>query len=159
MDANRRIRMADEVRAKVARLPSLPTAKLRSVWEEVFVSPAHPKVRREVMIPILAYRIQELAYGGLQKETITRLQKVGRELEKAPEGLKSGQMKTGTRLLRHWGGDTHEVTVTDDGYSYRGKVYKSLSSVARQITGTRWSGPLFFGLTANGEEKAGTQNA
>jgi Protein of unknown function (DUF2924) len=100
------------------------------------------------MIPILAYRIQEQAYGGLNPFTHKRLQKLAAELEhkqKARLPL-SPQLKTGTQLLRQWQGEMHEVLVVDGGFEYRGKQYESLSEIARQITGTRWSGPLFFGL-------------
>ena len=93
-------------------------------------------------------RLQEQAYDGLKPATRKRLQKLTAELEqsrKSPLALLP-QLKTGTKLLRQWQGEMHEVLVADEGFEYRGKRYESLSEIAREITGTRWSGPLFFGL-------------
>jgi|ERR1039458_1065897 hypothetical protein len=140
--------MADEISAKLEELPNLQTSKLRVLWQELFAKPAHPKLRRDLMIPILAYRIQEKAYGGLKPSTRKRLQKLAEELEQDPNAQlrPNQQIKTGTKLVRQWQGQTHEVMVVDEGFDYRGKRYQSLSEIAREITGTRWSGPLFFGL-------------
>ena len=101
------------------------------------------------MVPFLAYRIQENAYGGLKPATRFKLRRIARELEKSgasPELRIQRKIKPGTCLLRHWRGEEHEVLVTDSGYEYRGASFSSLSPIARQITGTRWSGPAFFGL-------------
>jgi hypothetical protein len=140
--------MSYEISAKLDELPRLRTAKLRTMWQELFDKPVHPKLRRELMIPILAYRIQEKAYGGLKPSTRKRLQRLADELEQDPKAQiqPNQQIKTGTKLLRQWQGETHNVMVVDDGFDYRNKRYESLSEIARQITGTRWSGPLFFGL-------------
>ena len=97
----------------------------------------------------LAYRIQELAYGGLKPETIERLEALAEQID---GGAGSGKSRTddrpiaGTRLIREWQGVEHCVTVRDDDFEYQGRPYKSLSAVARAITGTRWNGSLFFGL-------------
>jgi hypothetical protein len=139
--------MSKEISDIVAELPRLPKIRLLAIWQELLAKPAPPRIRRELMIPILAYRIQENAFGGLKKETFARLRKLAQELEKHRSGsCLANRIKPGTRLLRLWQGTTHEVTVSNGGYLYRGKRYKSLSVIARQITGTRWSGPLFFGL-------------
>jgi hypothetical protein len=107
-------------------------------------------MRRELMIPVLAYRIQEQAYGGLSQQTLNKLRQLARDLERNPKALtRMRPIKPGTRIIREWDGDTHEVTVVRDGYSYRGKHFVSLSAIARKITGTRWSGPLFFGLRSS----------
>jgi hypothetical protein len=140
--------MPTEISTKLQELPHLPKAELLALWQELFAQPAHPRLRRNLMIPILAYRIREQAYGGLKLSTRKRLQKLTAELEqrrKAPLALLP-QLKTGTKLLRQWQGEMHEVLVVDEGFEYRGKRYDSLSEIAREITGTRWSGPLFFGL-------------
>jgi hypothetical protein len=100
------------------------------------------------MIPILAYRLQEQAYGGLNPSTRKRLHKLGAQLEqnqKVPLSLLP-ELRPGTKLLRQFQGEMHEVLVVNEGFEYRGKRYQRLSEIARQITGTRWSGPLFFGL-------------
>jgi hypothetical protein len=140
--------MSPEISAKLQELPRLPTPELLALWQELFAQPAHPRLRRNLMIPILAYRIQENAYGRLKPSTRNRLQKLAAELDqnrKAPLSL-APQLKAGTKLLRQFQGEMHEVRVGDEGFEYRGKRYESLSEIARQITGTRWSGPLFFGL-------------
>ena len=140
--------MSTEISTKLQELPRLPRPELLALWRELFAQPAHPKLRRDLMIPILAYRIQENAYGGLKPSTRQSLQKLAANLEqnrKAPL-LLTLQLKPGTKLLRQFQGEIHEVLVVDEGFEYRGKRYKTLSEIARQITGTRWSGPLFFGL-------------
>jgi hypothetical protein len=149
--------MSNEISSRLEELPRLRTAKLRVLWQELFEKPVHPKLRREMMIPILAYRIQEKAYGGLKPYTLRRLQKLAQELERDPKAQLQDhqQIKTGTKLLRQWQGETHDVIVVDDGFDYRNKRYKSLSEIARQITGTRWSGPLFFGLKQPRKARSG----
>jgi hypothetical protein len=140
--------MATEISTKLQELPHLPKLELLALWRELFAKPAHPGLRRNLMIPLLAYRLQEQAYGGLKPSTYKRLQKLAAELEqnrKAPLRI-APQLRAGTKLLRQWQGKMHEVLVADEGFEYRGKRYDSLSEIARQITGTRWSGPLFFGV-------------
>jgi hypothetical protein len=140
--------MPTEISNKLQELPRLPKPELLALWRELFAKPAHPRLRRNLMIPLLAYRLQEQAYGGLKPATRKRLQKLTAELEqsrKSPLALLP-RLKTGTKLLRQWQGEMHEVLVADEGFEYRGVRYESLSEIARQITGTRWSGPLFFGL-------------
>src|ERR1022692_766474 len=140
--------MSTEINTKLQELPHLPKPELLALWQELFARSAHPRLRRNLMIPILAYHIQERAYGGLTPSTRKCLQKLAANLEqnrKAPL-LLTPQLKPGTKLLRQFQGEMHEVLVGDEGFEYRGKRYESLSEIARQITGTRWSGPLFFGL-------------
>lgn len=137
----------EDIRQRIKELPTLERPQLLDLWVTNFGKPAPLGIRRELMIPILAYRIQEQAHGGLKKETIARLRKITQGFEGRPtSSRRSNRIKTGTRIVRQWGGKPHEVTVVNDGYLYRGTTYKSLSEIARQITGTRWSGPLFFGL-------------
>jgi hypothetical protein len=140
--------MSTEITAKLQELPHLPKPKLLALWRELFAKPAHPRLRRNLMVPILAYRLQEQAYGGLKPSTRKRLQKLAAELEQYRRASLAPvpQLRAGTRLLRQWQGQMHEVVVVDEGFDYRSKRYESLSEIARQITGTRWSGPLFFGL-------------
>ena len=140
--------MSNEISAKVAELPHLDPPKLRALWQELFGRPAHPKIRRDLMIPILAYRLQEKAYGGLKPSIRKRLAKLAGELVENPKaGLAQvPRIKSGTKLIREWKGEHHEVLVVDRGFEYHGNSYSSLSEIAREITGTRWSGPAFFGL-------------
>jgi hypothetical protein len=149
--------MTTEISTKIQELPRLPKPELRALWQELFAKPAHRKLRRNLMIPILAYHLQEQAYGGVKAATRKRLQQLAAELEqnqKAPSRL-APQLKAGTKLLRQFQGEIHEVLIAYDGFEYRGKRYVSLSEIARQITGTRWSGPLFFGLRPARKARSG----
>ncbi len=95
-------------------------------------------------------RVQELAYGGLKPETVKRLEALGEQLDGGDR--KRSRIRAdltpivGTRLIREWQGVEHVVTVTADGFDWQGRPYKSLSAIARAITGTRWNGWVFFGL-------------
>ena len=134
---------------RIAQLPQLSKAELAELWQRLYRKPAPIGFRREVLIPFLAYRIQELAYGGLKPSIRAELRQIARSLMKDPassELLIRPRIKPGTRLLREWRGVTHAVFVTSSGYEYGGASYRSLSEIARKITGTRWSGPAFFGL-------------
>ena len=118
------------------------------MWRELFGGEPPPYNRR-FLESRLAYRIQELAYGGLKPETVKRLEALGGEIDGCNlvmRRIRAGQKPiAGTRLIREWQGVEHAVTVREDGYEYRGAPYKSLSSIARAITGTRWNGWVFFG--------------
>jgi hypothetical protein len=147
--------MTNDISSRIKQLPKMSTPDLRALWRQVFSTPPHPKLRRELIIPILAYRLQEQAYGGLSHETLSKLKRLAKDLARRPSAVAAmGRIKPGTRMIRQWAGDTHEVTVMWDGYCYRGKHYKSLSAIARQITGTRWSGPAFFGIKARTSDRA-----
>lgn len=134
---------------RIAALKTMPTPALRKQWRELFGT-MPPPFNRRYLESRLAYRIQELAYGGLKPQTLKRLAKLGDELD-GGDRLKSrirADIKpiVGTRLLREWQGVEHVVTVTVDGYEWQGRPYKSLSFIARAIAGTRWNGWVFFGL-------------
>jgi hypothetical protein len=102
---------------------------------------------RNILVRAIAYRIEERAFGGLDRSTRRSLDRAAADLaagrSPAPHAPK---FKPGTRLLREWQGRVHEVIVLEKGVEYRGKPWPSLAAVAREITGTRWSGPRFFGL-------------
>ena len=106
------------------------------------------------MIPILAYRMQEQAFGSLSADSRRRLRHLARVFAADPNARIPSVpgIKPGTRLVRQWQGQVHVVTVEEKGYEYEGTPYQSLSQIAGLITGTRWSGPLFFGL--KGKEPA-----
>lgn len=128
------------------RLPSYDRADLLNLWESSFGRSASPGLRRELMIPILAFRIQELAHGGLKSGTKSKLQEVIASLNSnSRNSIFRGKFKAGTKLIREWKGKVHEVMITTDGFEYQGEIYKNLSPIACRITGTHWSGPAFFG--------------
>ena len=139
----------DTVLARIAALKTTPTTKLKEQWMALFDQPAPPYNRR-FLESRLAYRIQELAYGGLKPETVRRLEQLGEQLDGgniAVRRLRGNDIPiAGTRLIREYQGVEHIVTVMPNGYEWRGRPYKSLSAIARAITGTRWNGLLFFGL-------------
>ena len=140
--------MADPVLAQLAALKTAPVAGLKQKWRELFEGEPPPYNRR-FLESRLAYRIQELAYGGLSPETLERLDALADELEgKGSKRRSSLQNRpiAGTRLIREWRGVEHSVTVRQEDFEYQGRPYKSLSAIARAITGTRWNGLVFFGL-------------
>jgi hypothetical protein len=111
------------------------------------------------LVRALGYHIQEKAYGGLRPATRRRLLKLAREIESGAKIalFEAPKIKPGTRLVRGWRGDTHVVTVLEEGLEYRDKRYGSLSEIARLVTGTRWSGPAFFGLKAGSGRSEGSK--
>ncbi len=139
----------DPIPARLAALKNMNTPELKAQWRKLFDSEP-PPFNRRYLESRLASRIQELAYGGLKQETIRRLERLGEELDGGDRSKSRirADLKpiVGTRLIREWQGVEHVVTVTADGYEWQGRPYKSLSSVARAITGTRWNGWVFFGL-------------
>jgi hypothetical protein len=132
----------------IESLNDLDGATLKALWVERFGCAPPLRARKSLLVDCLAYRIQEQAFGGLALSIRTRLKKLANDVAegKKPDLLFRPTIKPGTRLIRSWGGQTHEVQVLDDGFTYRDRRYSNLSEIARVITGSRWSGPLFFGL-------------
>jgi Protein of unknown function (DUF2924) len=132
---------------RLASLPRLGKPALGELWLRLFKREP-PAMRKALMLQIVAYRLQEQALGGLSEPSRRRLRQLARALEDDPNASVSTRpsIKPGTRLVRQWKEQVHVVEVETEGYEYKGARYKSLSEIARLITGTRWSGPLFFGL-------------
>lgn len=148
---------ADVIR-KLAELERLPSGELKQRWVEMIGSEP-PGYNRTFLIKRLSYRIQELAYGGLRPETRAKLDEVldgagydelGRPGAQPKPQLPGNGIVPGTVLVRDFQGVRHTVTVLADGFEYRGKPYRSLSAIAREISGTQWNGPSFFGLRGKG---------
>jgi hypothetical protein len=140
--------MPDTVLAQLAALKAAPVADLKQKWRDLF-DREPPPYNRRFLEGRLAYRIQELAYGGLSEETVERLDALADELDcKKPRHRSSLDTRpiAGTRLIREWKDAEHCVTVRQENFEYQGRPYKSLSAIARHITGTRWNGLVFFGL-------------
>jgi hypothetical protein len=139
----------------LAEIQRLGVPELRERWRELFGTEP-PAYRQDRMVARLAYRIQELAYGGLSGWATARLDQIADDVDgsRRPEGglahmkrqRQDGQLTPGTRFVREWQGERHEVTVTESGFEYRGRNFRSLSAIARTMTGTQWNGPAFFGL-------------
>ena len=151
--------MSETVLAQVAALKTTPTHELKAQWRELFGTEP-PPFNRKYIESRLAYRVQEVAFGGLKPETVRRLRELGEQLDGGKVAIRKARLDqdrpiAGTRLIREWQGIEHTVTVLTEGYEHQGRPYKSLSAVARAITGTRWNGPLFFGLRRSGEGRGG----
>jgi hypothetical protein len=147
----RAIQDATACREALARLPELDLGELRQQWRALYKADASPHLSRELMLRAVAYRTQEVALGGLRPERQRQLRQFAQQLKEGRERRirPCPEVKPGTRLVREWQGRTYEVLVLDDGFSWQGTSYRSLSALARTITGTAWSGPLFFGLKPN----------
>ena len=127
---------------------------LRAKWKELHRQDA-PKISRNLLTLGIAYRRQELEFGGLDKATLRKLRTVAKSLRETGQvGPSSGlSLKPGSRLVREWNGRTHTITVTEEGFEYAGRQFSSLTKIAQTITGTRWSGPRFFGLEAKNKNR------
>src|SRR6202022_989986 len=141
-------RQTDASREALSRLPKLDISELREEWRRLYETDASPHLSRELLIRAVAHRTQEAALGGLRPELQRQLRHIAQEVKQTGEGERRfrPQLKPGTRVMREWQGRTYEVVVLDDGFSWQGTRCNSLSAIARKITGTAWSGPLFFGL-------------
>ena len=137
------------VLARVMALKTTPTSELKQQWRDLFGTEP-PPFNRRYLESRLAYRIQELSFGGLKPETRERLRALGEQFDGGDVVTRRARADdrpiAGTRLVREWAGIEHVVTVLPHGYEWQGRPYKSLSAVARAITGTRWNGWTFFGL-------------
>ena len=134
--------------SEVAALPKKSTQELNQLWRKLFETDP-PQAGKDYLVRRLAYRVQELAHGGLSQAAETILDGLGQG--KVVQGKLTAKPECaipapGARLIREWQGVEYVVTVLDDGFEHQGRKFKSLSAVAKAITGTHWSGPLFFGL-------------
>ena len=142
---------ATACREALARLPKLGLGELRQQWRVLYKAEASAYLSRELLLQAVAYRMQEVARGGLRPERQRQLRQFAQQLNGSQEVRRRPrpELKPGTRLVREWQGRTYDVLVLDDGFSWQGTSYRSLSALAGKITGTAWSGPLFFGLKPN----------
>lgn len=143
--------MSEALEREIAALPNMNLAQLQAKWRSRLKEALPAHVRKQLLVPLLAYKLQEQAYGGLRPEIRRQLERIATRYRRDPGAKKVAirepqRIKPGTRLLRQWNGRTHQVTVVEKGFEYDGECHKSLSVIARKITGTRWSGPLFFGI-------------
>ena len=148
---SRALRNVRACREALARLPELELSELRQQWRARYKSDPSPHLSRELLLRAVAYRMQEVALGGLRPECQRQLRHIAQQFNETGAIRRRArvELKSGTRLVREWQGRTYEVLVLDDGFSWQSTHYCSLSAVARKITGTPWSGPLFFGLKQN----------
>jgi hypothetical protein len=136
----------EAIEAEIGRVQSLDLDGLRTLWHVTFRSCPPPAFTKDLMARFLGWHIQDQARGGLDPETAMHLDGLARG-DKLGED-RPRRLKPGTVLLREYQGERHTVTVVANGYVWRETTYASLSTIARAITGTAWSGPRFFGLRA-----------
>ena len=138
-----------QVLARLAALKTMTVKELKAEWSKLMGSEA-PNNSSQFMIQRLSYRIQELAFGGMSKPLVRTLDALADEYEgkKVRKSVIADPRNPiiGTRLIREWNGTEHTVTVLKDGFDWQGQRFKSLSAIAKTITGTSWNGYRFFGL-------------
>jgi hypothetical protein len=140
---------SSSIRQQLEILPKTDKLSLCRLWRQLFQKQPPPGMRLELMVRLLAHRMQEQEFGGLAESSSRRLRQLADAFAVNPTtAIVSSRPapKPGTRLVRQWKEQVHVVEARTNGYEYKGARYESLSEIARLITGTRWSGPLFFGL-------------
>ena len=141
-----------EFERAIAKLATLPRTDLVERWVALYHTPPPKGLGRRLLVGAIGYEMQAKRYGGLKPATDRRLRKLGdapTNHEQGNSGMPS-RLQPGTRLVREWNGHTHMVEVADEGFIWKGDRHRSLSAIARAITGARWSGPRFFGVNPKG---------
>jgi hypothetical protein len=159
-DRNNRPRRAagNELERDIARLVDQPTQDLRLAWQQLHRTGPPPGLSRDLMIRALGYNLQERAHGRVSPALRRRLRTLAGKFDKGAASFDPRVVaKTGTTLVRQWRGHSHAVLVRDDGFEYEGQHYRSLTVIAKRITGAHWSGPRFFGLTKRAGILAGAE--
>lgn len=150
----------ETIATKLDQLYDLALFELRQEWRRLYRMQPPARLSRDLLTRGIAYRLQEQALGGVPKAVLRKLEQ-GQASKLGGTG-RSGSapltIKPGTRLVREWRGVTHSVLVQADHVEWNGQRYRSLSEVARAITGARWSGPRFFGLTKRAEPAQGANS-
>lgn len=131
-----------EAEREIAGLAHLDRHSLLERWRAAFPGPVPKSLSQPLMVRALAWQIQADVFGGLSASAARTLRSASRSSRGA------APVPAGSRLVREWNGRTHVVDITEEGYHWRGRTWKSLSAIAREITGAHWSGPRFFGLKA-----------
>ena len=133
---------------RLTALATLDATSLRAEWRRLYRSHPPKRAGRDLLARAIAYRLQERARGGLSATAKRKLRDLAEQLESGNGTVFDPGivLKPGAKLLREWGGDTYVVIALEDGFEFEGRRYRSLSKIAREITGTHWSGPRFFGL-------------
>lgn len=139
---------------EIEKLSALPIKDLRAAWATEFHRDPPKGLWRDLLLRMLAWRMQERAFGGHDKATVRLLQAYG---QKRAGGQRSQRLKAGTVLVREFSGTRHTVTIVPEGFVWQEKTYSSLTAIARIITGSSWNGPRFFGLREGEGKKDGKQ--
>ena len=142
-----------DIAETLTRLSALTIFELRIEWRRLHRAAPPMRLSRDLLIRGISYKLQERVYGGLSKAVVRKLEQINADPsrhDKTKKPASAVALKPGTRLVREWGGATHLALICAEGVEWRGRRYPSLSAVAREITGARWSGPRFFGLSKAG---------
>jgi Protein of unknown function (DUF2924) len=139
------------VEAEVACIKSMSKYELSALWRQTFQTHPPQGFTKGLIARFLAYHVQEKAFGGLDRETKNFLDALA--CGRKPDAPRPRRLKAGTVIVREYQGERHEVTVAPDGFIWREKTYASLSMIAREITGTNWNGPRFFGVQMPGRSE------
>ena len=141
---------AIDIETELLRLSDMTLFELRSEWQRLHRSPPPMRLSRDLLVRGITYKLQERSLGGLSPALLRKIASINANIDPGAKEAKIAPppivLKAGTRLIRQWHGVTHTVLVHTEGFEWSGKRYDSLSIIAREITGARWSGPRFFGL-------------
>lgn len=148
---------ANTLASELARLATLDRAGLREEWARLYRSHPPQKLSRDLLKLVVAWKLQAMALGGLGGRARRQLDELASALGSKSDLLRERRvsLKPGARIVREWAGETHEILVTEDGFVWRDQTWASLSAIAREMTGTRWSGPRFFGLERGRDTRRG----
>lgn len=148
-----RVDLRSELPSRLAALGTMDRDVLVAEWKRQFRAAPPDRIRRDLLELGIAWKLQEKALGGLKKAIASELRDLAEALATTGDirRAKAPRLKSGARLVREWGGVTHEVTVTEAGFLWDGRTWTSLSAIAGEITGAHWSGPRFFGLASGGK--------
>jgi hypothetical protein len=139
--------MSSDLSAQLAALQTMTQVQLRAEWLRVHRS-SPPPLTADLLARGIAWKLQERVHGGLPSSAVREIARLAKQLKGQQSiNITAGRIKPGTRLVRDWGRTSHHVTVLERGYLYQDRHYRSLSQIARDITGSHMSGPRFFGLT------------
>ena len=142
-----------DIAKEIAELADLKTPELRERWWRIHRADPPPRISRDLLIRAATYQVQEGKLGGLRGAAKRKLRALAqkRGIDTTASFDLGPSLKPGAKLIREWRGRTYSVIALEDGFNFEGRRYRSLSKIAREITGARWSGPRFFGLTGGGK--------
>lgn len=141
----------NELEIKITALQKMPMADLKMEWQALYHTQPPPSIHRVLLIQAISFQYQERLFGGLNAMMKRKLKGLTQQLEdNNQQAFDPGiSLKPGARLIREWHGHSYSVTVLETGFEFKEQTYSSLSKIAKEITGTRWSGPRFFGVQSN----------
>ena len=142
---------ANELEIKISALEKMTTAQLKLEWQTLYHTQPPPSVHRVLLIQAISFKIQEGLFGGMSTVMKRKLKGLVQHLEDNNNHVFDPgiNLKPGAQLIREWHGQSHCISVLEEGFDFNGQTYSSLSKIAKEITGTRWSGPRFFGVQRN----------